>query len=391
MGSASGFECSRCGRTFAPDAHTRVCPCGAPLLVRYDLDRLARTLAPDDWSLRPAGMWRYRDLLPLPDHLAPVSLGEGGSPLLRLDRLGADLGLPSLYLKDEGLQPTLTFKARGASLGVSMASTLGFKDAGMSTTGSAGTAWAAYCARAGLRLHLAMPADVPREVREEAERYGAEVHLVSGTIVEAGLAVTEMIEAGRWYNADHFQEPFRLEGKKTLGFEVAEALGWRPPSVVLFPTGGGIGPLGMAKAFDELSALGWIEGTAPRMVVVQAAGCAPVVKAFRNGRKRAEPWPDPHTIAKGIRVPETPADSLLLDLLARTGGTAIAVPDSAILEAHHRVARLEGVSASLEGAAALAALVPLVARRWITRQDTVVVVNSGSGLKPGHSAPAKER
>lgn len=383
MSTVNGLDCARCQRSFSADMRTRICPCGGPLFVRYDLHRIAASASPKAWADRPPGMWRYRELLPLVESVEPVTLGEGASPLLALRELGRRLGLEALFTKDEGLQPTLTFKARGASLGVSVAKALGYRDVGLSTTGSAGTAWAAYCARAQLTLHLAVPADTPREVRDEAERFGAHVQPVPGTIVEAGVAIQEEISRYGWYDADAFREPCRLEGKKTLAFELAEALGWTLPDVVLFPTGGGIGPLGLAKGCRELMSLGWVPPRHPRLVLAQAAGCAPLVQAFQQGAQQAPPWRHPNTIAKGIRVPETSADFLLLEMVALTSGSAVAVPDSAILEVQQTLHQLEGLSVGLEGAAAFAALRPLADDGWLRPSDVIVVVNTGSGLKPG--------
>jgi threonine synthase len=357
------------------------CSCGAPLLARYDLRRVASQVAPRDITGRTADLWRYHELLPVrqPGHV--VSLGEGMTPLLAVPKIGRALGVPDLLMKDEGLLPTGTFKARGAAVGVSRAAELGVTAIAMPTNGNAGAAWSAYAARAGMRSLIAMPAAAPPITRAECAAAGAELHLVDGTIGDAGRLVAELAGQRQGYqNVATLREPYRIEGKKTMGLEIAEQLGWRMPDVIVYPTGGGVGIIGIYKALRELLELGWVSGDLPRLVAVQAEGCAPIVQAFGAGAAYSEPWPEPKTVAFGLTVPKALGDFLVLEALYATGGTAVAVTDEALLADQREVARLEGSVICPEGAACFTAVRQLRAAGWLSGREEVVVLNTGTGL-----------
>lgn len=358
-----------------------LCACGCPLLVEYDLEAVGAEASREAVAGRARGMWRFRELLPLGDDADPVSLGEGDTPMLRPAALGSRIGLPELRVKDDGLNPTGTFKARGASCGISMARALGIEEVALPSAGNAGAAWACYAAAAGIRAHVAMPRDAPATNRLECELYGAELTLVDGLISDAAKAIAEGIAAHSWFDASTLKEPYRIEGKKTLGLEIAEQLGWRSPDAIVYPAGGGVGIIGIWRAFQQLAALGWIEGPLPRLFVTQAEGCAPLVKAFVEGKDASEYWEGATTIAAGIRVPHALGDFLVLRAIRETGGTAVAVSDDAIREMLGVLAREAGISASPEGAATLAAAIALRERGDLRRDDTVVLVNTGSALK----------
>ena len=327
-------------------------------------------------------MWRYRELLPLFPGESPVTLGEGFTPLIHAVRLGRELGLSRLYVKDESLNPTNSFKARGQSTAVTRARALGVSTLSVPTAGNAGCAMAAYAARAGLEAQVFMPMDVKTPFRLECASYGATVTLVDGFITDAGRVAAERGRPLGWYDVSTLKEPYRLEGKKTMGFELAEQLGWRWPDVVVYPTGGGTGLIGMWKAFEELEAIGWVEpGRRPRMISVQAEGCAPIVRAFDEGRASAESPERPHTIADGLRVPRAVGDFLMLRILRASGGTAIAVSDAAMVDGMRRLGRTEGISAAPEGGATVAALALLVERGLVTDDELVVLFNTGGALK----------
>jgi threonine synthase len=379
----SHLECSRpCGAS-PRDARERhhLCSCGAPLLARYDLRALSGW-APASLAGREPTLWRYRELLPLFPGETPVSLGEGFTPLIHAGRLGRERGLARLYVKDESLNPTNSFKARGQSTAVTRARALGVATLSVPTAGNAGCAMAAYAARAGLEAQVFMPADVKPPFRVECESYGATVTLVDGLITDAGRVAAERGASLRWYDVSTLKEPYRLEGKKTMGFELAEQLDWRLPDVVVYPTGGGTGLIGMWKAFEELEAIGWIpRGHRPRMISVQAEGCAPIVRAFEQGRESADAPAHPHTIADGLRVPRAVGDFLMLRIIRESGGTAVAVSDEAMIDGMRRLGRLEGVSAAPEGGATVAALDVLVERKLIARDEVVVLFNTGGALK----------
>ena len=327
-------------------------------------------------------MWRYRELMPLVEGDVPVTLGEGFTPLVHAPRLGATLGLDRLLIKDESLNPTNSFKARGISAAITRAKALGAHTISVPTAGNAGNAAAAYAAAAGLKCKVYMPRDAKRPFVDECRLYGADVTLVDGLVTEAGQMVAEAGKALGWYNVATLKEPYRVEGKKTMGFELAEQLAWQLPDWIIYPTGGGTGMVGMWKAFDELEAIGWIEpGRRPRMVGVQAAGCAPIVRAFHDGAERATFWQNAHTEADGLRVPRAIGDFLILRAIRESGGTALAVSDSEMIEDMFEIGKHEGISAAPEGAASLTALRKLVAEGRIQRAETVVLFNTGGALK----------
>ena len=379
---ATHLECSRCQEDFPVDQVQQVCKSdGGPLLVRYDLRRVRDSVTKDALRDRPETLWRYRELLPHEQPESVVTLGEPMTPLLEAPSLGEELGIPKLRVKDEGLLPTGTFKARGAAVGVTRAMELGVKTLALPTAGNAGAAWAAYGARAGVRVVVAMPETTPDVIIRETSAYGADVYLVSGSIADAGAVVKKACGARGWYDASTLREPYRIEGKKTMGFELAEQLGWRLPDVIVYPTGGGVGLIGMWKAFDELRAIGWLAPERARFVVVQAEGCAPIVRAFVEGRNESELWPEPRTFAAGIRVPKALGDFIVLKALRESGGTAVAVTETQIADAMRAAGGREGMLVCPEGGAALAGAAKLRRDGWIRDNEEVVVFNTGTGLK----------
>jgi threonine synthase len=377
------LECSvPCGAPLLnPRERHHLCACGAPLLARYDLDA-ALSWSRDSLKGRPPTMWRYRELMPIFDDEAPVTLGEGFTPLLHAPRLGARLGLSQLYIKDESLNPTNSFKARGQSAAITRARALGATTISLPSAGNAGNAAAAYAARAGLDTKVFLPRDVKLPFVRECELYGADVTLVDGLISDAGRVAAERGSALGWYDVSTLKEPYRIEGKKTMAFELAEQMDWRWPEWIIYPTGGGTGLVGMWKAFEEIERIGWVKpAVRPRMVSVQAEGCAPIVRAFEGGDDKAAPWEGATTIADGLRVPRAIGDFLMLRALRESGGTAVAVPDRAMVEGMREIGQAEGISAAPEGGAALAAVKRLVADRLIRRDDVVVLFNTGGALK----------
>ncbi len=386
----SHLDCSACDRRYDAAQVCGTCECGAPLLARYDTERVAALVNRSDIAARPADLWRYHELLPVGDAGHVVSLGEGMTPLLALPRLGSKLGVPGLLMKDEGLIPTGTFKARGAAVGVSRAAELGMSGVAMPTNGNAGAAWAVYAARAGLASLIVMPTRAPEITRVECAAAGAELYLVDGLINDAGRLVAAALAARPGYqDTSTLKEPYRVEGKKTMGLEIAEQLGWRLPDVIVYPTGGGVGIIGIYKALLELRELGWVDGELPRLVAVQAAGCAPIVKALHAGADESEPWPDPKTVAFGLTVPKALGDFLVLDAIRATGGTAIAVRDTELLADQRTVASLEGCFVCPEGAACFTAVRRLRESGWLAQRDQVVVLNTGSGLKYPGTVPVR--
>ena len=352
-----------------------------PLLARYDLSG-ARAWSRDTVRDRTPSMWRYREMLPVFPGEEPVTLGEGFTPLLPARRLGAALGLEALYVKDESLNPTNSFKARGQSAAVTRARALGARALSVPSAGNAANALAAYAAAAGLEAHVFMPRDVKAPFVRECELYGARVTLVDGLITEAGRVAAERGRTAGWYDVSTLKEPYRIEGKKTMGYELAEQLGWRLPDWIVYPTGGGTGMVGMWKAFEELEAIGWVPpGRRPRMVTVQADGCAPIVRAFEEGRQRAATWDDARTVADGLRVPRAIGDFLILRAIRESGGTAVAVSDRAMVQDMLTLGHMEGISAAPEGGAALAALRLLLDRGLIRPTEIVVIFNTGGALK----------
>ena len=385
MAFFSHLECSvPCGAgPFDARMRHHLCTCGAPLLARYDMDALRAVWRRESLADREPTMWRYREVMPLFDGEAPVSLGEGWTPLAPAPRLGRELGLRHLFIKDESLNPTNSFKARGLSAAVTRAAHLGATTLSVPTAGNAGNAMAAYAARAGIEARVYMPRDVKTPFVKECELYGAHVTLVDGLITDAGRQAAEDGKPHGWYDVSTLKEPYRIEGKKTMGYEVAEQLGWRLPDWIIYPTGGGTGMVGMWKAFAEMEALGWLPegGARPRMVTVQAAGCAPIVRAFEEGAERSEMWQNAHTAADGLRVPKAIGDFLVLRAVRESGGTAVAVTDADMIAAMRQLGALEGISAAPEGGAAVHALRVLIGRGLIQPHHSVVVFNTGGALK----------
>jgi threonine synthase len=380
------LECSACLTTYASTALMNLCTCGAPLLARYRLEEAAAALDRD--QLEGQTLWRYHAMLPVQSPAGIVSLGEGMTPLLRAERLGKRLGLNHLYIKDESLNPTGSFKARGLALAIARAAELGVTRVAIPSAGNAGGATAAYAARAGLESYVFMPRDVPRAFIVECQINGAHVELVDGLITDAGRRVAAGRDEYGWFDLSTLKEPYRVEGKKTMGYELAEQFDWELPQVIIYPTGGGTGLIGMWKSFDEMEALGWIDSHRPRMVSVQAAGCAPIVRAFESGATRAEPWQNAATMAAGLRVPSAVGDALMLRALRDSEGTAVAVSEADILWGVKEIGQSEGLFVCPEGGAALAGIRRLVEQGWIDREERVVLFNTGSGLKYLDALPA---
>lgn len=377
----STLTCSRCGATHDHTVAQNLCDCGGPLVVDYDLDAVRGSVTPDEIGGRAASMWRYLELLPMKDPATVVTLGEGFTPLLPSQPLAERLGVRSAWVKDDGLNPTGTFKARGAACGVSRARELGISEVALPTAGNAGGAWACYGAAAGMKVHVAMPSDAPEANRIECRAFGAELTLVDGLISDAGRVTAEGVAEHGWFDCSTLKEPYRIEGKKTLGLEIAEQLGWEAPDAIVYPAGGGVGAIGIHRAFEQMRALGWVDGPAPRVIVVQSSGCAPLVHAFEEGRSESEPWPDAETIAAGLRVPKPLGDELVLRAIRETGGTAIAVDDREILEAMVWLATDTSILACPEGAATLAGAIACRERSDLGPGDRVVLINTGTAAK----------
>uniref|UniRef100_A0A832HZR7 Threonine synthase n=1 Tax=Eiseniibacteriota bacterium TaxID=2212470 RepID=A0A832HZR7_UNCEI len=377
-----GFECSVCGATCDATAPRSTCPaCARPLVARFDLARIAREVPREALGRFGADLWRYRAVLPFAPAFPVARLGEGGTPLLPLPRLAEELGVRELWLKEEAGNPTGSFKARGLALAVSGALAWGRTALALPSAGNAGSAAAAYAAAFGLRCRITVPQDTPEAFVLEQRACGAEVTLVPGTLSDAGRALAALAPPDAWWNVATFREPFRLEGKKTLGYEIVEQSGWRPPDVIVYPTGGGTGLVGMWKAFEEMRALGWMEGEAPRLVAVQPAGCAPVVRAVAAGADGIAPWEDARTLASGLRVPAPFAERLILRAVRETGGTAVAVSEEEMLDGMNDLAAAEGCFACPEGGATLAALRQLRASGEVSAAARVVLFDTGTGLK----------
>ena len=372
------LECSECDKKYDAGSEQHLCSCGRPLLVRYDLQRAAATLTLENLSKRAPTLWRYSEVLPPGD---PVTLGEGMTPLVHTQRLGASVGLRRLYVKDEGLNPTGSFKARGMTAAVTRAKQLGAKALAAPTAGNAGGALAAYAAAAGIPAVIVMPADTPVANVMECQAFGAKVVKLNGLISDCGKYVAERKDREGWYDVSTLKEPYRVEGKKTMGYELWEQFGGKLPDVILYPTGGGVGLIGMCKAFDEMQEMGWIGTERPRMVAVQAEGCAPIAKAWEAQRDAAEFFPNAATIASGLRVPGPLGDRLMLRMLRQTKGTALTVSDAEMLQAGRELAALEGIFAAPEGAATAIGARKLAASGWIKPEETVVLFNTGTGYK----------
>ena len=372
------LECSKCGEIHPHEIPQNVChSCGKPLFARYALEKLSDTWKPEHLESRPSSFWRYRELLPICNDEHIVSLGETMTPLIHAKRLGAQLGLPELWIKDESRLPTGSFKARGLAMAVSKAKELGISKLAIPSAGNAATALSVYAACAGIPAHIFMPKDTPAFNRETCQLAGANVTLIDGLITDAGKIVAERKADEGWFDVSTLKEPYRVEGKKTMGFELAEQFGWKLPDVILYPTGGGTGIVGMWKGFAELEAIGWIGPKRPRFISVQAAGCAPIVKAWDEGKSEAEPWHDAHTVASGLRVPQAIGDFLILDAIRKSQGAAIAVTDDAIDEAMQLLPTTEGILTCPEGAATVAALKSLIANGIITSSEQIVLFNTG--------------
>jgi threonine synthase len=373
MGSLAFLECTRCGERLSPAHPNTVCPKdGGILYARYDLQALKRSFRPESLAGRAANMWRYSEVLPAEN---PVTLGEGFTPML------PSRETPNLFIKDEGLNPTGSFKARGLSAAVTMAKHYQISKLAIPSAGNAASALAAYAAAAQIEAHIFMPKDVPMANLVECQSYGAQVTLLDGLISDCARMVQTLSESAKWFDVSTLKEPFRVEGKKTMGYEVAEQLGWKLPEGIIYPTGGGVGLIGMWKAFDEMQELGWIGPERPQMVVVQSSGCAPISKAWDEGKRVSDMWTNASTIAAGLRVPKAYGDYMVLDILNKSGGVALAVTDNEIMDALRHWARVEGIFAAPEGAAALAAYRKLRGSGFFGPDDKVVLFNTGSGLK----------
>ncbi|MFA7260661.1 MAG: threonine synthase [Aeromonas bestiarum] len=377
----SHLRCSKTSEIHDADQPQQLSRAGAPLLASYDLEALKQAWRPTDLLGRPATLWRYHELLPVRDPAQVVTLGEGLTPLLPLPTLGKQIGIPELWMKDESIIPTGSFKARGAAVGISRARELGVSHFAMPTNGNAGAAWALYGARAGLRSTIVMPQAAPAITRLETSLAGSRLYLVDGLISDAGRQVAQAVVEQSLFDASTLKEPYRIEGKKTMGLEIAEQFGWMLPDVILYPTGGGVGLIGIYKALLELQELGWIKGDLPRLVAVQASGCAPIVQAWQQGERESRFWPDSQTLAFGINVPKALGDFLVLDALYRTEGCAIAVDERAITAEIRQLASQEGSFVCPEGAAAFAAARQLRETGWIREGERVVVLNTGAGIK----------
>ena len=381
-GGATHLECTLCGRTYDSEQLMRLSPCcEKPLYPRYDLASLAGTFTPAALSGREPTLWRYREVLPVRDARYRLTLGEGMTPLLDAARLARELGVKKLWIKDEGQNPTASFKARGLCMAVARAWELGARDVALPTAGNAGSAAAAYGAAAGMPVHIVAPEDTPSAIVTEMRALGADVALIKGLITDAGARVAEGVKQHGWFDLSTLKEPYRVEGKKTMGYELYEQLNGRLPDVILYPTGGGTGLVGMWKAFDEMEQLGWIGSARPRMISVQAEGCAPVVRAWENNDEFAEPWQDAHTYASGLRVPKAVGDFLMLRAIRASNGSAIAVSDAAMEEGVQMMGRMTGIFAAPEGGAVAAAIPMLRERGALGADEEVVLFNTGSGLK----------
>ncbi|MXY96834.1 MAG: threonine synthase [Gemmatimonadetes bacterium] len=376
------LECSDCGKRLPADRLQNLCPdCGRPLLARYDTEEAGKALTPDVLAMREPTLWRYREMLPVRDQSAIVTLGEGGTPLMHARRLGERLGMDGLYIKDESVNPTGSFKARGLAMAVSRALELGAESLAIPSAGNAAGALAAYGARAGIPVHVFMPRDTPRPFIVECRAHGAAVELVDGLITDCGKLVAARKDKEGWFDVSTLKEPYRVEGKKTMGYELAEQCGWVLPDAILYPAGGGTGLIGMWKAFSEMEALGWIGPERPRMVAVQAAGCQPIVRAWEQQWPDAPEWENARTLASGLRVPAAVGDRLMLAAIRESGGDAVAVPDSDMVRGVQEIGACEGIFAAPEGGAVLAGLRKMIALGRIDRSDRVVLFNTGSGHK----------
>jgi threonine synthase len=381
MTTITHLECAACGKRHEAGRLHNLCACGGPLLVRYDLDKLREGWSREWIPSGPTSMWRYAPVLPVSKPAAMITLGEGMTPLVHATRLGARLGSEDLWVKDEGVNPTGSFKARGLSCAVSMCVELGVKKVAIPSAGNAAGAMAAYAAAAGIEAHIFMPRDVPQANYIECRAAGAHVTLVDGLISDCARIVASRKDEEGWFDVSTLKEPYRIEGKKTMGYEVAEQFRWQLPDAIFYPCGGGVGLIGMWKAFAEMEALGWVSSKRPKMIAVQAEGCAPIVKAFEEGKPRSEFFEHAETVASGLRVPKALGDFLVLDAVRQSNGTCVAVSDEEMLEAAVELAADEGIFAAPEGGACVAALKKLLASGFLTPKQRIVIYNTGSGLK----------
>ena len=375
------LHCSACGETYPPNKLYNLCTCGKPLLVAYDLSTAAQSLTKESLKSRVSTLWRYAEVLPVVDPANRLTLGEGWSPLHRTGKLSKKYGVERLYIKDESINPTQSFKARGMAVAVSMAKELGVSKVAAPSAGNAAGALSAYAALAGMECHIFVPQDTPKACIIECRSLGAHVNLVDGLITDCGRIVGERKEKEGWFDVSTLKEPYRIEGKKTMGYELAEQLNWKLPDVIFYPTGGGTGLVGMWKAFDEMERMGWIGSKRPRMVVVQAEGCAPIVKAFEQNLTHGADIPNAHTVASGLRVPKAIGDFILLDILKQSNGTAVTVSDEELVAGAREIGALEGIFAAPEGGALLVAMNKLIASGWMSKDEEVVLFNTGSGIK----------
>jgi threonine synthase len=375
------LACARCATRHDHRTPRNRCHCGGPLFVEYDLEAVARSVDRDDFAQRSPTMWRYRELLPVENSRNVITLGEGFTPLIAVPELGRRIGLPDLWVKDDGVNPTGTFKARGASCGITLARELGIREVALPTAGNAGGAWACYGAAANIRVHVAMPSDAPWINQLECRMFGADLTLVDGTISDAAAAVARGVAKNGWFEVSTLKEPFRIEGKKTLVYEIAEQMRWRIPDAIVCPVGGGVAIIGVWRALAQLRRVGWIEDRSPRLIAVQSDGCAPIVRAFEEGRPESKPWPEASTIAAGLRVPDPVGGFLVLRAVRETGGTAVAVSDEDIAAAMWSLARDAGIAAAPEGAATLAAAIRLREQGRLEPDSRVVLLNTGTAFK----------
>lgn len=382
MNFLSHLECGYCSKIYDACKLWNLCfECSKPLLARYDLSSARKEFNRDDLKHRDQNLWRYKEMLPVIDEKYILKLGEGYTPLFKTEKLGNELGFEKLYIKDEGLNPTTSFKARGLCVAVSKAYELGVKEASIPSAGNAAGAMSAYAALAGMKSYVFMPNDVPEPFINECKVLGAEVTLVNGLITDCGKTAAEEVKKYDRFDFSTLKEPYRIEGKKTMGYEIAEQMGWELPDVIIYPTGGGTGLIGMWKAFDEMEQLGWIGSKRPRMVSVQSTGCAPIIRAFSDNTEFAETWKDAHTIADGLRVPAAVGDFLILRAIRESKGTAVAVEDKEMIEGSNLIGRMQGIFSAPEGGAVLAAFKKLRKQNWIKDEESVVLFNTGSGHK----------
>jgi threonine synthase len=382
MSFLSHLECGLCNKKYDADKIWNLSPCcSKPLLARYDIDNAKQTFTIDKLAGRENALWRYKEMLPLNHEENILTLGEGFTPLRKAVRLGRLFDHEKIFIKDESLNPTTSFKARGLCVAISKAKELGIKEVSIPSAGNAAGAMCAYAALAGMKSYVFMPVDVPKPFIAECNAFGADVTLIDGLITDCGRAASELVKEYNRFDVSTLKEPYRLEGKKTMGYEIAEQMNWKLPDVIIYPTGGGTGLVGMWKAFEEMENLGWINSRRPRMVAVQSTGCAPIIKAFNEKKEFADPWINASTIADGLRVPTAVGDFLILRAISESGGTAIAVDDKSILQSTNDIARLEGIFAAPEGGATLAAFHQLRKSNWIKDDECVVLFNTGSGHK----------